>query len=142
MFYLQGSAERSVLTVDQEQGGDSCIMEANGRVCERLCLASWSADKEDSHLPHEEAAAHSLESVVGQKVHGDFQIARLLGLKGLQALDVLEQGLLPHCVGKADFCGHLVVVQGQSNASSSWAVALSDGDVSEQAHDHVTHIAE
>lgn len=117
-------------------------MEAKGGVRERLRLPSGSSDEEDGHLPHEETTAHSLEGVVGQEVHGVVQPALLPGLQRLQPLDVLQQGPFLHRVGEADLGGDLVVVQGQSDAGASGAVALGNGDVPDEAQDGVAHVVE
>lgn len=141
-FYLQGFGERSVFTVDQEQRGNTSIMKAKCCISKCLQLPSWSSDEEDGHLPHEETTAHSLEGVVGHKVHGVVQLALLPGLQRLQSLDVLKQGPFLHCVSEADLSGDFIIVQGQSNASASWTVALRNGDISDKAQDCLTHVVE
>lgn len=138
-LYLQCSGECSVFTVDQEQGGNSRIVQAERRAGQSLRLARRPANEEDGHLPHEEAAAHSLEGVVSHEAHGVVQPAALVGLQRLQPPDVLQQGPLLQPVGKADLGGHLVVVQRQSNAGPPRAVALGDRDVPDQAQDSVAH---
>lgn len=117
-------------------------MKAKRRVGQRLQLTSWSSDEEDGHLPHEETTAHSLEGVVGHKVHGAVQPALLPGLQRLQSLDMLHQGPFLHGVSKADLGGDFVVVKGQSDASTSRTVALRNGDVSDEAKDRVAHVVE
>lgn len=114
-------------------------MQAERRAGQSLRLARRPADEEDGHLPHEEAAAHSLEGVVSHEAHGVVQPAALVGLQRLQPLDVLQQGPFLQSVGKADLGGHLVVVQRQSNAGPPRAVALGDRDVPDQAQDSVAH---
>lgn len=117
-------------------------MEAECSVRERLRLAGRSPDKEDGHLPHEEAAAYALEGVVGHKVHGVVQPALLVVLWHLQPLDVAKQSPLLHRVGEPDLGDDFVVVEGQGDAGSSWTVALRNGDVSDETHDRVTHVVE
>lgn len=117
-------------------------MEAKCCIRKGLCLTGRPADEEDGHLPHEEATAHSLEGVLGHEAHGIPQLALLPRLQYLQSFDVLQQGPFLHCVSEPDLSCHFVVVQGQSNTSSSWAVTLRDGDVSDEAQDRVTHVVE
>lgn len=52
---------------------------------------------------------------------------------------MLHQGTLLHGIGKPDLGDYVRVVEGQSDAGSSWTVALSDGDVFDQACGRVTH---
>lgn len=117
-------------------------MEAKRCIGKRLLLTSWSSYKEDGHFPHEETTAHSLEGIVGHKVHGVVQLALLPVLQHLQSLDVLKQGTLLHRISEPDLSGDLVVVKGQSNTSTSWAVALRNGDISDETQDHITHVVE
>lgn len=138
-LYLQCSGECPVLTVNQKQGGDSRVVQAERRTGQSLRLARGSADEEDGHLPHEEAASHPLEGVVSQEAHGVVQPAALVGLQRLQSLDVLQQGPFLQSVGKADLGGHLVVVKRQSHAGPPGTVALGDRDVPHQAQDGVAH---
>lgn len=141
-LYLQCSGESPVFTVDQKQGADSRIVQAERRAGQGLRLARHPANEEDGHLPHEEAAAHSLEGVVSHEAHGVVQPAALVGLQRLQPLNVLQQGPFLQSVSKADLGGHLVVVQRQSDAGPPRAVALGDGDVPDQAQDGFAHGAE
>lgn len=117
-------------------------METKSRHGERLWVSHRPADEEDGHLPHQETAAHSLEGVLGHEAHGVAQFALLSGLQGLQALNVLHQGPFLHGVGEPNLSGHFVIVKGQSDASSSWTIALGDGDVSDELQDYVTRVVE
>lgn len=105
-------------------------------------MTSWSSDKEDGHLPHEETTAHSLEGVVGHKVHGIVQFTLLPGLQRLQSLDMLDQGPFLHCVSEPDLSGDFIIIKGQSNTSASRTVALRNGDVSDETKDCVAHVVE
>lgn len=109
-LYLQCSGECPVVTVDQKQGGNSRIVQAERRAGQSLRLARCPANEEDGNLPHEEATPHSFEGVVSHEAHGVVQPAALVGLQRLQPLDVLQQGPFLQSVGKADLGGHLVVV--------------------------------
>lgn len=138
-LYLQRSGKGPVVTVDQKQGGNTRIVQAERRTGQRLRLSRWPADKEDGHLPHEEATSHSLEGVVSHEAHGVVQPAALVGLQRLQPLDLLQQNPFLQSVGEADLSGHLVVVQCQSDSGPPGTVALRDGDVPHQAQHRVTH---
>lgn len=138
-LYLQCSGECPVFTVDQKQGGNSRIVQAERRTGQSLGLARWPTDEEDGNLPHEEATPHPLEGVVSNEAHGVVQPAALVGLQRLQPLDLLQQDPFLQSVGEADLGGHLVVVQRQSHAGPPGTVALGDGDVPHQAQHGVTH---
>lgn len=114
-------------------------MQAERRAGQSLCLARRPAHEEDGYLPHEEATSHSLEGVVSHEAHGVVQPAALVGLQGLQSLDVLQQDPFLQPVGEADLGCHLVIVQRQSNAGPPGTVALRDRDVPHQAQHDVTH---
>lgn len=115
-------------------------MEAESCIRNCLCVLDCATNKEDGHLSHEEAAAHPLEGILGHKAHDCVHVALFVGLQGLQSLDALHQVTFLQPISKPDLSGHFTVVQGQSNTSSSWTVALSDGDVFDKAQDCVTHV--
>lgn len=140
--HLQCSAECPVLPGDQEQSGNSSIMQAKCCISKCLCLTSCSTDKEDGHLPHKETTAHSLKGVLGNKAHGVLQLALLSCLQRLQSLDVLQQSPFLHGISEPDLSGYLIGVHGQSNTSSSGTVALRDGDTSDEPQDCFTHVVE
>lgn len=112
LVYLQRSAKSSVLTRHQKQSGNSGVVEAKSCVGDCLCLTDCPSNEENGHLPHEEAAAHSLKGVVGQKAHGCVQAALLPGLQGLKSLNALQQDAFLHCISEPNLSGYFIVVEG------------------------------
>lgn len=124
---LQSSGKNSILPAGEEHWHNPGIVELQHSLVELWGRSGVPIAEEDSHLPHQEATAGTLEGIPGHEGHGGLQTAWLRGQGCLEVLDLLEEaGFLPG-IGKADLGGDLVVVGDQSHPCPPGTVALGNG---------------
>lgn len=124
---LQSSGKNRILPAGEEHRYDPGVIELQHGIVELRGCSRVPVAEEDSHLPHKEATAGTLEGIPGHEGHGGFQAAWLRGQGCLEVLDLLEEAGFLLGVSKADLGGDLVVVGDQSHPCPAGTVALDNG---------------